>query len=465
MLGVNTAGLQEQEGNSLFYAIDIGKVRDFLSKKGFGNILLWNQRLTDVATAKLDALGEFESSADLILDIDKNVDVLLDNSKMGTGSMFLHLVNPISLLKLHGPKGDFTVKLRLLSTLQGSTTLKPSLASQAIPVSFNSNPSGAMVIADGKSLGETPLNVSLAADKYTIQLRQEGQWYENTTAEIRAGQLNEFDFHGQTAYPITLKELTPNASTTFRFDAKLAEVTFQGSEKVSLPTGDWNLKIEGNDAFAGITIPFQVHHEPVTLILAYPITLKDLPADAGIILRFTSKLGKATFRGAERVSLPTGDWNLNIEGNDAFAGVTIRLQVQHEPVILDLAPLKKRGSLRIVGFDSKGKLWIDDKLWPNPTNDTVQLIVGDHAVYVWEDGLQPLDKKNIIVRGDNTSHVTWDRLRGHDANSALLLWSGVGGGTLGAVLLGLGWYSSQNSVALSQTNSYQGYLNFRTGAA
>ena len=100
VLGVNTAGLQEQEGNSLFYAIDVGEVRNFLSKKGFDSLLLWNDRLTSIVTAnanlKLNALGEIETSAELILDIDKNVDVILDGTKMEAGPQFLHLGSPVS---------------------------------------------------------------------------------------------------------------------------------------------------------------------------------------------------------------------------------------------------------------------------------------------------------------------------------------------------------------------------------
>jgi hypothetical protein len=396
-LGVNTAGVQE--GNSLFYAIDIGKVRDFLNKKGFGNILLWNQRLSNIVAAdsnlKLNALGEIESSADVMLDIDKNVDVLLDGTKMGVGPLFLHLVNPVSLLELHGPTGGFSAKLRLLSTISGSTTLKPSLALETIPVTINSNPSGAMVIADGKNLGKTPLNIALAADKYAVRLRQDGQWYEGTSFEIRTGQANEFSFNGQ-------------------------------------PT--------------------------------FPITFKDLPQEVGATLHFESKLGKVAFQESDKVALPTGDWSLIIEGSDAFAGVTIPVQVQKEPVTLDFAPLKRKASLRIVGLDSKAKVWIDDKLVPNHATDTLQLPVGVHAVYVWENGLQPLDRINITVRSDNNSYVTWDRLRGHDANIPLFGWSGVGAGAVGSLLVGLGLYCSQNSVALSQTSSYQEYVSYRNGA-
>ena len=71
---------------------------------------------------------------------------------------------------------------------------------------------------------------------------------------------------------------------------------------------------------------------------------------------------------------------------------------------------------------------------------------------------------DITVRGDNNSFLTWDRLIGHDANSALLGWSGAGAGVLGSLLLGLGWYGSQDNVAIGQTNSYQGYVSFKTGA-
>jgi hypothetical protein len=181
-------------------------------------------------------------------------------------------------------------------------------------------------------------------------------------------------------------------------------------------------------------------------------------------LQFESKLGKIIFQESEKVTLPAGDWSLIIEGSDAFAGVTIPVQVQQGPVTVDRTPLRRTGSLRIVGFDSAAKLWIDDKLHPNPAMDKLQLPMGVHTVYVWEDGLQPLEKIGITVRGDGNSFVTWDRLRGHEVNSTIYGWSGIGGGALGSLLLGLGLIGSQNSVAVSLTSSYQEYVSFRNGA-
>ena len=465
-LGVNTAGLQEQEGNSLFYAIDVGKVREFLSKKGFGNLLLWNQRLPNIrntnSNLKLNPLGEIECSSDVVLDLDKNVDVFLDGTKVGSGPVFLHLINPVSSLELHGQAGDFSAKLRLLSSMSGSSTLKPALVPQGIPVTINSNPSGASVIADGKNLGETPLNITLTADKYAIQLRKEGLWYEGIVAEIRAGQTNDFALTGQTAYPITLEDLPPDASVTLRLESKLGKATFKGNEKVSLPTGDWNLSVDGNDAFAGVVVSFQVRQEALTLDLAYPVTLENLPPDA--TLRFESKFGKATFKGNEKVSLPTGDWNLSIDGNDAFSGVTVPVQVRQEPVKLDLARFRRNAQLKIMGFDSRAKLWIDEIAYPNLTVNAVLLPVGVHTVFVWEDGLQPLDKVSVNVSSDNSSSLTWNRKPGHDVYSTWFTWGGAGGGAIGALLVGLGLYGSQNSVAMSQTHSYQHYVSYRTTA-
>jgi hypothetical protein len=108
VLGVNTAGLEEEKGNSLFYAIDAATVGGFLGKRGLHAILLWNQRLPAPAAGgagiKYNALGELECSADVILDTDKSEEVLLDGTTVGSEPQFLHLVNPISSLELRGPR-------------------------------------------------------------------------------------------------------------------------------------------------------------------------------------------------------------------------------------------------------------------------------------------------------------------------------------------------------------------------
>jgi S1-C subfamily serine protease len=465
VLGVNTAGLQEQEGNSLFYAIDAGKVNGFLAKRGFKNLLLWNRRLPGLASnLKLNALGEIECSADVILDIDKNVEVLLDDARMGSGPLLLHLVNPVSSLELRGPKGVFSSKLRLLAALSGSTTLKPSLARRDVSVVINSNPSGATVMADGKDLGRTPLSVSLTGDKYLLHLRQEDQWYADSTVEVLADRPNEFNFSGQRAYLITLNELPRDDGTTLRFESTLGAAIFRGDEKVSLPDGDWKLSVEGNDAFSGVTVSFQVRQQPVVLDLAFPVMLNDLAPDPAITLRFQSKSGKATFKGNDKIRLPTGDWSLSIDGEEAFTGVTVPFQVQQQPVTVDLSHFRKRASFRIVGFGPRARLWIDDQLFPNPTADTIQLPVGMHTVYAWENGITPLEKMNIKVHADNKSSVAWNRRLGHDVTSSILGWGGAGAGAAGLVLVGFGLYGSQNSVALSQTHSYQDYVSFRNMA-
>ncbi|HVP19128.1 MAG TPA: trypsin-like peptidase domain-containing protein [Spirochaetia bacterium] len=295
----------DEKSTSLAYAIDSVEVVDFLRKKGLMDIVLWNQRLPDIVA----------SSA---------------SDSSGAGDV---------------------------------------LSPQAVSVLFTSEPSGATVVADGRDLGTTPLTASLPEDTYNIQLRQRGQWYENVSMEVRGESPQRFSFAGRRAYAVGLD---------------------------------------------------------------------GMPPDSGAVLRFDSSLGTAIFRKGDDVALPSGDWNLTVEGDEAFDEVVVHVRVQQEALVVDLAPFQRTGSLRIGGLDSKARIWVDRRPFPNPGTDTLVLLPGVHAVYVWEEQVQPFDRLDIPVRADRSSNVTWERKRGHDAASLLLGCSGGGAGVVGIVLLGVG---------------------------
>lgn len=324
VVGVNTASLQEREGNSLFYATDVQKIFDFLNQKGYAQLIKWN--------------------------------------------------------------------LRLPPSLPASSDLKSAQAPERLPLVIDSNPSGATVIADGKTLGTTPLKLVLSPDTYVIHLRQDNKWYTDIAAEVRAGQNNDLSF---------------------------------GSE------------------------------------IAYPVAFKALPADPGAKAQFSSNRGKVSYAVGESVFLPKGAWTLNLSGSEAFDGVSVPFQVQGDTTV-DLSPFKKIGALKIAGLDPKAKLWIDDKPFPNTSGPTLQIPLGPHSVYVWEDWLQPMEKTTVNVRADGKSFVTWDRLFGHDASAAWLGWSGAGAGLAGAALAGLGYYYGQNSLIVVKTASYSDYTSQKT---
>lgn len=279
--------------------------------------------------------------------------------------------------------------------MTGSTTLRPPLNQPGIQVAIKSDPDGTVIIADGKGLGETPLQVSLPADVYSVHLSKDGQWYADLSITVQPGQATEFTVTGRAAYPVTLVGLPADTQSVLQFESKTAKVAFQAGQPVSLPSEDWTLKIEGSEIFAGLMIP---------------------------------------------------------------------VSVSGSPVKLDLTPFRRSGSLRIIGLDPRARLWVDSTPFLNPSSDSIQLPLGVHTVYVWENGLLPLDATRITVHDDNASFVTWDRVRGHDANSALNLWTGAGLGAAGSDLVGLGLYGALNEVAISHTSSYQEYVSFKSGA-
>lgn len=272
VLGVNTGSLQEREGNSLFYAIDSLKVLDFLKANGFERVVKWNQRIPSAIAAgsslKTNVLGELETSANVIVDVDKDVAVVLDGKKIGSGPSFLNLTNPLSALELHGPKGDFYGKLRLVSTLSGSTTLKPALGIAQVPVIVRSNPSGAMVIVDGKKLGPTPMVANLSPDTYLFHLEQEGRWFADVSAEVRLVGDNSLSFGGEVAYPVSFGGLPAEPGLRMVFSSNRGKASFSKDEKAFLPSGDWAMTMEGSDAFAGVSIPISVKAGPATVDLS-----------------------------------------------------------------------------------------------------------------------------------------------------------------------------------------------------
>ncbi|HUI72658.1 MAG TPA: PEGA domain-containing protein, partial [Spirochaetia bacterium] len=395
-VGMNTYGVQEKEGRSLFYAIDAIRIFDFLRGRGFGSTLVSNQQLATAGVSsspKVNPAGEVESSPEVVLEADANVDVLLDGTKIGTGPTTLHLINSVSLLELHGPTGDFSARLRLVSTLAGPTTLRPTLSPRRVSVRIDSAPRGAKVIVNGVTFGMTPLSTSLGEGTYRVQLRQDGQWYEDDTIEVRKDRSNGFTFSGTRAGRVVIQGLSSTLGVTMRFESDLGSAIFQGGEPVNLPKGHWKVTLDGNQDYAGVSVPFEATGEPFTL---------------------------------------------------------------------DLAPYNKsKALLRIVGLDPKARVWIDEKL-SNTSTDTLQVTAGVHNVYIWEDGLEPLDKTNIAVAGDTTSSITWDRKPGHDAKRTVLLWSGVGTAALGVTLLGIGLIS--DSIPSQGQTSFSGYLYASGGA-
>jgi Trypsin-like serine proteases, typically periplasmic, contain C-terminal PDZ domain len=271
VLGLNTVSLQEVGGNSLFYAVDSGKVHDFLDKLGFGELLAWNRRLPGAlasrSSVKLNALGEIEVSGDLLIDADKGVEVLVGGADLGSGPQFVKLSEPVTRLELHGPSGDFSGKLRLLSSLTGATTLRPALMRRETTVAIDSEPAGATVVADGKLLGQTPLEVDLAPDSYALSFRREGAWFADRSLVVAAGERQELSVKGETPRAVTLIAGPAEPAAKLRFESSAGVIIYSQGEPLALADGAWKLSVEGSPALAGASVPLTVSGSPVSLDL------------------------------------------------------------------------------------------------------------------------------------------------------------------------------------------------------
>lgn len=270
-LGLNTASLQEFGGNSLFYAVDAARVHDFVAKLGYGEILVWNRRipspLAAASSVKLNALGEIEASSDLLVDADKDVEVVVGGKSLGKGPQFVKLEAPLTKLELHGPSGDFAGKLRLIASLTGSTSIRPTLLQRQARISIASEPVGATVVADGKTLGRTPLEIALEPDGYALSFRQEGLWFADKSLVVRSGEAQRVLAKGESARALSLAGAPPETQAKLRFESSAGQTVYAQGEAIALADGDWKLRVEGSLAFDGAAIPFSVSGSPLSLDL------------------------------------------------------------------------------------------------------------------------------------------------------------------------------------------------------
>ena len=206
VIGINSVGLQEVQGNSLFYAIGAAKVRDFLAKAGYGQMLVWNERLAHMGEQesglRANAQGELETSSTLVVDVSTASSIKVDGVEKGHGPLTLTLANPLSALEVTDDVGTFSAKLRLTTALRGTSTMKLSPRGALVTVSFASDPPGAAVFADNRSLGFTPLQVALPPGDYAIKYQLSGYLFEESKLQVQLGNPTQFALAGKKAGPI-----------------------------------------------------------------------------------------------------------------------------------------------------------------------------------------------------------------------------------------------------------------------
>jgi S1-C subfamily serine protease len=402
VFGVNTASLTEAQGNSLFYAVSVDRVRKFLDKHGFANIALWNTRLGQMdATGhepRLNAAGEFETSPNLFLDIPEGASVHLDGVLLqNSGPQILRLDSATSRLEVVSGGASYTVKLRLAGNLTGTTSLKPPLVEGLAPLELASDPPGAAITADGRFLGRSPLAISLPMGSYEISLDLQGYAFQRTRIDL-ASKGVALSLAGEPASPLALKGLTPS----------------------------W---------------------------------------DEAANLSFVSGDRRYDFMDASRVALPSGDFMLTITGVEAYRGITIPVRIEGAGTVFDLSPFAHSSSLTIRGFDPLSRVWIDGVELGSGLQNPLILPVGLHSVSIWQDGKQPLLNLPIHVRNDGKSFITWDGQPGYDHYASILDWSALGVGGTGLLAIVAGTVFGLNAVAVPLSSDWENYQSIKSRAS
>ena len=179
VVGINTALIES--GNSLYYSIGIDRVKSFLRERGYEDILKWNKRVpaddesTDSGNLNINALGELESSSDLLILGEEGAYVYLDDRVAGIVPLYVNLTKPRSELKIIGEETEFSATLRRLTSLTGTTELISGGVKKQITLSIKDRDDQKVeVYADGRFLGVTPLQMG-STGRYLLIFFQIGK--------------------------------------------------------------------------------------------------------------------------------------------------------------------------------------------------------------------------------------------------------------------------------------------------
>ena len=215
VVGMNTALLEE--GNSLFFAVGVDRIREFLAAKAIslpepapaGAIAQGPASVTPVpavvpatvpATAGVaakpsglvtNADGEVEVSASVFVESEEGAEILLAGRKVGVAPMFVTLTEALTPITVSGSGGKFHALLRLSPELRGSTVVKAAL-NPVGALFIASNTDSARVRVDGIDLGDFGTGVfhDLAAGDCLVELVGE-DLYGSLIVRIEPGTITQ----------------------------------------------------------------------------------------------------------------------------------------------------------------------------------------------------------------------------------------------------------------------------------
>ncbi len=408
VIGVNTAEIIE--GNSLYFAIGIDKVVDFLQESGFENLLKWNGRIQVSnhinSNLKKNILGEIESSSDLLLLGEEGSEIYANDVLVGQIPMYYTLKDDLTNIKILNPQGDFSAKIRRLTSLHGTTELNTMISKNVIPLQFNSDiESEISVYSDGRYMGETPLRMNLLEDTYNFSFRAKGFVFQDQIISVSNQEQKDFNITGTKGFHVTLENL----------------------EFHPLSTSEENLDI---------------------------IQLKSLTTSR-VLFNFQSDNTEYHYASADEIYLPEGSWRLRISGIPLYEGIDFQFEIS-EDMTLNINESGAAGSLAIHNFEKGMDIFIDRKQVDDPDETIFNIPLGIRNIYIWNNGKSPYESF-VTINSDNSAFIEY-KAQMSPINKAFL-WT-----TTSLLMNGAGFalaLMDTDPYALDRSSDYDDYLRIK----
>lgn len=285
VIGMNTAG--SEEGNSLFFAVGADRIRDFLSRRGIALTEPEKPNLAQPATPSgisANAAGELEVSEMVLVESEKGARVIVDGKDVGPVPQLVTITAPLTSLQVSTENGAFSARLRLVSTLRGTTVLRADLVKTGSLV-ITSNEDLVRVIIDGNELGEFKggLFRGLTVGDHKVELVGK-DLYGSGTARVVEEITSQVHIE---VFPAGRLRVKVPADVLVSLSGKGYSTRIAGGARdLTLPEGEYEARAEGGEYYpASSTIRIRKGEtaiwEPyVSGMLAFTVT----PAGASLLI-------------------------------------------------------------------------------------------------------------------------------------------------------------------------------------
>ncbi len=161
--------------------------------------------------------------------------------------------------------------------------------------------------------------------------------------------------------------------------------------------------------------------------------------------------------------LPSGTWKVSWDSNNTYNEGSVTVEIGDKPALIDALPFLAKGTLTFSQLDPQATVYLDGEVLGPAGSAPFPVEVGRHQVTVLERGFKPFAAK-IYVTKSEVSEVNAKRYASGGSWGAPALWTGAGLGVLGAAFTAYGLHQYSDSVALSQTSTYQDYIRWKNTA-